>query len=374
MNDGARGELPRDWEFLGIALERGADGECDSGVTGDPCIVWDPSRNAYRMLYFAQRHVPGGERNTVAHAVSASHDRVGAGDWLKLGPIRYTNPELLPDRQTHKPWILMDPFRPNRAVAIDGRYLLFTVSYDRGHKMVLLARSANLDGPWTLQPGAILRPGPTSGHDGLHVDTVTAYWFAERGRILLLYKGYPASPQADQPLSPWGSSLCAAEMEPGDTEARKLGRLVPPVPVDGHWMGGWASGLQLVPSAGGGWHGLMTGSPTPPAPVSEQPRMREPAPSLGGWAHTQQPWPVGGWIVDPQPIRRIDELPEAARRMGMGTNLWRHHLLVLPPSGADSGDGDDGARGSAGRMYLYHNAGAYGQERMFVWTSRGAPA
>jgi hypothetical protein len=361
MSGDRHGAVPRDWEFLGIALERGGDSECDSAVTGDPCIVWDESRNAYRMFYFAQRHGPGGERNSVAQAVSTSPEAVGAGAWRKLGPIRYTNPGLLPDGQTHKPWVLMDPHRPNQAVAIDGQFLLFSVSYDHGHKLVQLARCPSLEGPWTLQPGHVLQPGTGSEHDGWHVDTVTAYWFADRGRILLFYKAYPGAPQIDQPLSPWGSSLCAAEMEPGDVEARKLGVLVAPTPRTGHWMSGWASGLQLVPAAGGGWFGLMTGSPTPPAPVSEQPRMREPAPSLGGWAHTGQPWPVSGWTVDREPIRRIDDLPEEARRMGMGTNLWRHHLLVVPGTGGRPG----------GRAYLYHNSGAYGDERLFVWATGG---
>jgi hypothetical protein len=372
MSDGLRGGIPRRWKFLGVALERGAAGECDSAVTGDPCIVWDPARNAYRMLYFAQRHAPGGERNSVAHAVSASPDAVGAGAWRKLGPIRFVNPELLPNGQTHKPWVLMDPYHPNRAVTIEGEYLLFSVSFDHGHKIIQLARSPSLDGPWTLQTGAVLRPGAASEHDGLHVDTVTAYWFADRKRILLFYKAYPASPQPDQPLSPWGSSLCAAEMEPGDAEARKLGRLIAPVQEAGHWMSGWASGLQLMPSAGSGWFGLMTGSPTPPASVSEEPRMREPAPSLGGWAHTSEPRPVGGWTVDTQPIRWIDDLPDEARRLGMGTNLWRHHLLVLPESGGGAGDHVGGDEGHAGRMYLYHNSGAYGEERMFVWSSGGS--
>lgn len=371
MSGSRHGGIPRSWMFLGVALERGAEGEIDSSVTGDPCIVWDPDRNAWHMLYFAQRHEPRGERNSVAHAVSLSPDRVGAGSWRKLGAILFTNPELLPDGQTHKPWILMDPHHPNRTVRIGGQYLLFTVSFERGHKLIQLARSASLDGPWTLQPGAVLRPGESSSCDSLHVDTVTAYWYADRQRILLFYKAYPASPQSDQPLSPWGSSLCAAEMGPNDAEARKLGKLIAPVPQAGHWMSGWASGLQLVPSPHGGWFGLMTGSPTPPAPVDDQPLMREPAPSLGGWASTSEPWPVSGWAVEPRPIRWIDDIPDEARRMGMGTNLWRHHLLVVAGGAgkpAVAAGSNDSAHSRSGIMYLYHNAGAYGDERMFVWS------
>jgi hypothetical protein len=350
----------RNWEFLGIALDRGSPGDFDSSVTGDPCIVWDEERGLFHMHYFAQGHGRDGrEVNCNAHAVSLSREQVGAGAWRKLGSLSYTNAEALPEGQTHKPWILMDPRHPNRAIKLHGEYWLFTVSIERGRKIIQAGTAPSLDGPWTLRPEAVLRPGDSSDFDGYHVDTVTAYWFAERGEILIFYKGYPAHSQPNQPLSSWGSSLAAAVMKPDDRRARKLGKLISPVPEKGHWLCGWASGMQLLPAAGKGWLGLMTGSPTPPAPVDEEPSMREPAPSLGGWVQTEQEWPVGGWTQDTRPIAYLDELPKEAIRMGMGVNLWRHHLLYLPVAGQ-----------AEDRTYLFHNSGEYGRERMFVWRSR----
>jgi hypothetical protein len=351
------------WDYLGPALERGAEGEYDASVTGDPCIVLDEERSCYHMFYFAQNHDQRRQEiNGNAHAVSRALDQVGASDWLKLGLLRYSNPETLPAGQASKPWILMDPHHPNRAIRIDGTYRLFTVSFDRGHKSIWMAVAFSLDGPWTVQPEPVLRPGKQSDFDGYHVDTVTAYWFGDMDLILLFYKGYPATPQADQPLSPWGSSLAAAVMRPGDRVARKLGKIITAPAVPGHWLCGWVSGLQLVPDGHGAWYGLMSGSPTPPVSVSEEPEMREPAPSLGGWAHTAESWPISGWIPEPLPIRTIADLPEPAVQAGMGTNLWRHHLLVT----------DALEVGSFQRcsLYLFHNSGAYGQERLFVWRSR----
>jgi hypothetical protein len=78
--------------------------------------------------------------------------------------------------------------------------------------------------------------------------------------------------------------------------------------------------------------------------------MREPAPSLGGWAHTPEDWPVQGWHVSDHPIEWIDDIPREARLAGETVNLWRHHVVIVPD----------------GTMYLFYNSGPYGQERMFV--------
>ena len=78
--------------------------------------------------------------------------------------------------------------------------------------------------------------------------------------------------------------------------------------------------------------------------------MREPAPSLGGWAHTPEDWPVQGWHVSDRPIEWIEDIPREARQSGEAVNLWRHHVVIVPD----------------GTMYLFYNSGPYGQERMFV--------
>lgn len=339
---------PSRWKRLGLVIPRGHGGEFDSSVTGDPCIVWDDEINRFRMFYFAQKHTNAGEVNANGHAVSKSPNAVGAGEWLKRGPLEYENPEALTG-PTHKPWILMDPYRPNHPITIDGQYRMYTVSFRGCNKVIQVATSGTLEGPWRVASEPVLDIGRPDDFDGYQVDAVTAYWFEERQTILLVYKGYPKMAQPDLPHSPYGNSTGMAVMKKDDDAARKIGRVIPPSSKPGHWSHGWIGATQLFPAASGGWWGLVSGSPTPPAPVEEEPEMREPAPSIGGWAYTPEEWPISGWTLSAEPIEWIDDIPEHAIRSGEGVNLWRHHILVLPDGG----------------IRLYYNTGSYGQEQMF---------
>jgi hypothetical protein len=339
----------KNWKHLGIAIERGSEKEFDSDVTGDPCIVWDEEVKSYRMFYFAQRHENGKEVNCDAHAIAVSPIEVGPGDWKKEGPLKFINPEAL-QNGTHKPWILMDAYHPGLPMKINGLYWLFTVSFRGRNKIIQLATAASLSGPWHVKPEPIIDLGQENDFDGYHADTVTAYWFENRGEILIFYKGYPIKAQSAQIRSPYGSSSAVAVMMPSESKARKLGKVISPSNQPGHWTGGWTSGMQLFPAAQGGWYALFTASPIPPSSIDFEPFMREPAPSLGGWAYTPEDWPISGWKVDDNPITTIDNLPQEAKSWGENTNLWRHHILMLPD----------------GQVYLYYNSGSYGQERMFI--------
>lgn len=339
----------RAFDHLGIALARGGRGAFDESVTGDPCIVWDEEAGTYRMFYFAQRHEGRREVNCCAQALLTARDRVTEGAWEKLGPIVFEDPSML-DSAAHKPWILMDPTRPGQPVRLEGVYRLYFVDRRGVHKIIRMATSASLGGPWKIAPGTVMDVGSAGDFDAYHADTVTAYWFARQGKIVLFYKGYPSSAQPGQTLSPFGSSTAVAQMTPGASRAAKLGQILLPSNHPADWTRGWTSGLQLFAAAGGGWYGLITASPTPPADIREEPEMREPAPSLGGWAYTPLSWPVSGWKVAGGPIITLEGIPEAARQNGERVNLWRHHLLVH----------------QNGELYLFYNAGSYGQERMFV--------
>jgi hypothetical protein len=138
-------------------------------------------------------------------------------------------------------------------------------------------------------------------------------------------------------------------MSPSDRVATKLGKIISPHPEPGHWTSGWLSTPQIFKAAKGGWFGVLNASPTPPVPVEEEPAMREPAPSYGGWVYTPQDWPVGGWQAFDQPIEWIDDIPAEARVLGEGTNFWKHQVLVQPD----------------GTLYLYYHSGSYGKERLF---------
>jgi len=334
------------WERLGQVMERGKPGDFDSSVTGDPCIVWDNERACYHMFYFAQNHEGGKEINCDAHAISSGG--IGAGVWQKQGPLIYSNPGDL-FGNTHKPWILMDPHHPNQAVRVDGKYWLFTVSWRGPHKVIQGAMADSLDGPWQVIHEPIVDVGDEYAFDGYHVDAVSAYWFEQQKEILIYYMGYPLHPQSDQPNSPYGASNAVAVLRPGERTAQKLGKTVRPSPNSIHWTAGYVGGLQIFPAVQGGWYGILNASPTPPASINKEPTMREPAPSLGGWAYTPEDFPIKGWQAMEEPIEWINDIPEQALKAGEGVNLWRHHIVIVPDHS----------------MYLLYNTGSYSNERMF---------
>jgi hypothetical protein len=340
-----------DWKFIGRPFLRGKLGEFDHGVTADPCIIWDDSSGKWLMYYFAEAGAISGFLLNTAMAISKSATEVGGvGDWTKLGKAKFVNPDALWEGNPHKPWIMMDPYNPNHAAKINGKYNLFFVNLIGRLRVIQRAESESLYGPWLVQKDPILNPDKLDAFDGYWTDTVTAYWFEKQGKILFYYKGYPQYPQADQIRSPIGSSAAAAYMEPGDRKAVKLGKIIPPSNEPSSWYAGWVSTLQIFPAEKGGWYGLTIGSPTPPASIKSQPYMREPCPSLGGWAYCPEEFPIKTWKMEDRPICWVNELSEEAFQSGERVYLFRHHLLML-----DNGE-----------YYLYYNSGAFSDERLFV--------
>jgi hypothetical protein len=243
----------------------------------------------------------------------------------------------------------MDPHHPNLAVKIDGYYNLFFVSKIGLNCVIQRAFSESIRGPWKVQREPVLCPDSVDGFDSYHTDTVTAYWFEKEQKILFFYKGYPQCEQQDQKASPFGSSTAAALMGKDDVKAVKMGKIMSPSEDIAHWTSGWMSTIQLVPHAGGGWMGLITASPTPPDNLYNQLYMREPNPSLGGWASTDEDFPVKGWKPDARPIKWINELSKEETAFGERVHLFRHHLLI-----------------AGNEIYLYYNSGPYNNEQMFV--------
>ncbi|MCC7145313.1 MAG: hypothetical protein IT443_02585 [Phycisphaeraceae bacterium] len=343
---------PISWHRLGCVLPRGPVGSFDSAVTGDPCIVWDQQLAQWRMFYFAMVHDHRGAVCNIGQAVCRSAADVGPGSWEKIGPVQWANPRDLLSNP-HKPAVLIDPRYPNQPALVDNRYWLLAVVLRGCKKCVQAASGPTLAGPWQIQPKPILEPGPADAFDGYHAETVTAWWFPDRQSALLFYKGYPLHAQPDQPRSPWGSSNAPALWSPSVSSpqpAQKLSPILKPSSDPSHWTAGWIGGLQLFPARAGGWFGLFNASPTPPVSVEQEKYMREPAPSLGGWAHTPQAWPISGWKPLDEPIERIASIPPAALQVGEGTNLWRHHALLTPD----------------GKMTIFYNTGSYGREQMFA--------
>ncbi|GAA4968556.1 hypothetical protein [Kineococcus glutinatus] len=330
------------WTRSGLVLARTATGD-GSVVVGDPCIVWDPEIGGWRMILF---YAPPG------HGQSHSPDPTGApGTWTDPEPLVFTNPEVLPPGGgTHKPFVVMDAARPNRAAHVDGRYWLVSVVHDANsaRKRAHRAWSTSLAGPWTFEEGDLIPVGEPGAFDDNHVDVVSGYWFEERQEWLYYYMGCPLTPRP-WAHTPFGSAIGFATQRPGEP-AVKGGIALEPSRTPGHWASGYLGGLQLLPGKEHRWVGVINASPTPPDRDGHL-TSEEPAPCLGGLVWTDDEWPVSGWRFADEPLEWVADIPQDARAAGEEFNLWRQHVLALE-----------------GESRLFYNSGYYGVEQMYAKT------
>ena len=336
-------------------LKRSPGKAFDSGVVGDPCIVWDENLNTWRMFYFAGGYdLDGKAGSRTGMALSKSQEEIGPGDWFKIEPVRIANEDaLLYKYSWHKWWIIMDAKKNNRAAKIKGKYWAVfgcTTPSKTGkgsNKNLQVASADNLSGPWTVNPTPVLSPDE-NWFDGRHCDTPTAYWFEDMKEVIIFYKAYPKISQDMQPGSPFGSGTVIARWHPDKAKAEKIKAIQRPGQFKG-WNQGWMSTPQIFYNAEvNQWYGLINGSPTPPEDNSN----REPAPSLGGWVKCEPgKWVDGDWGPDTlySPFLYPEKLTEAELKAGLGVNFWRHHLLETP----------------GGKRRIFFNSGKYGTEQMY---------
>ena len=340
--------IPQKWTRLGKIIPRGTGYDFDSDVTGDPCIVWNEEKSCWHMFYFAQHKENGRECNRNGQAITFDPIFDNISSWKKKGPVKFIVRGEEKDIDTHKPWILMDPYVPNKAIKWKGYFWLFTASIRNGVKFIQAAYSTSLDGPWTIDESLDINPGDQDSPDGLHADGPTAYYFEQEKRILVFYMGYPLKAQ-EYPLSPFGSSSMLAVIDAETGKVEKKGKILFPSSEKENWTRGYIGGFQILP-AENGWFSLINASPSAPSSVEDEPEMREPAPSLGGFAYTGKDFPDGGWKVFSHPLESIEDIPEDAMVKGEKVNMWRHHLLLLLEER---------------KAIILYNSGSYGNEQMF---------
>lgn len=339
--------LPLTWERTGLVMSRSSSGD-GSEVVGDPCVVWDPEIDAWRMVLFF---------NPPGHATAVSyHPTAAPGTWTEPERLRFTNPGALPHGGgTQKPYIVMDAHRPNAAAFVDGRYWLLTVSFtgEARDKRVQRAWASSLAGPWTLEDEELIPRGARGEFDENHVDAVSGFWFDELQMFLYFYMGYPVEPQA-WGHSPYGNAIGVATQRLGE-RAIKAGVAIKPSEIPDHWASGYLGGLQLLPGVHHRWIAVLNASPTKPdrsgALTSE-----EPAPSLGGLAYTDADVPTQGWVLAEEPFEWIDHIPDVAIANGEGVNLWRQHVIV-----------------TTDETRLFYNTGTYGTEQLYSKRLVGKP-
>jgi hypothetical protein len=285
-----------------------------------------------------------------AQAVCMNRDDLGPGQWKFEGPLPVTNPQAAGG--FHKPFLVMDPDRPNQAAKIDGRYCLLAVTFGKGHKEIQRAWSDRLAGPWTFEPDPIIPPGAADDFDAKHTDAVTGYYFPKRKEFLYFYMGYPKQAQP-RTVSPFGSAQAVATQKLGEKAATKRGVILEPCQQKEHWASGWVGGLQILRGTEHRWVAVVNASPTAPDPKGREVWTEEPPPSLGGFAWCDEEWPVRGWHFYPEPIEWVKDIPKSALDAGEGYNLWRQFIHVLPD----------------GRAALFYNSGYYGREQLYLKVS-----
>jgi hypothetical protein len=327
-------DIPTQWKRNGLLVSHADIGD-GTEVVGDPCIVWDETLQTWRMFLFIQ---PGGNGQAIFQ-VSSDNQR---GNWQYLGPIEIIG------AIGHKPFIVMNPYKPNQAAVINGRYCLLIVSFLGTSKVVQQAWATTLAGPWEIETNPLIPLGDADDFDAKHIDAVSGYYFPERDEILYFYMGYPLHPQPHV-VSPYGSALGAAIMDVKTGAIRKLGVILQPSEIHGHWASGYIGGMQLLPGSKNRWIGLINASPTPPSPEIADIWREEPPPSLGGFAYCDALFPITDWHLLPEPIEYIENIPEEAQQWGERTNLWRQHLWIQP-------NGD---------LVLVYNSGPFGNEQLF---------
>jgi hypothetical protein len=332
--------IPKTWTRQGVVLKRS---KAEQGVSGDPCIVWDEAITGWRMVLF---YDPPGH----AQAICTNRNDLGPGQWKFEGPLPVTNPQAVGG--FHKPFIVMDPDKPNYAAKIEGRYCLLVVNFKNGHKQVQRAWSEKLAGPWTFEIESVIPPGAENDFDAKHTDAVTGYYFPERKEFLYFYMGYPKVAQPRR-ISPFGSAQAVATQKLGEKVATKRGVILEPCQQAGHWASGWVGGLQLLHGTKHRWVAVVNASPTGPDPGKKAVWTEEPAPSLGGFAWCDEEWPVQGWHFSPEPIEWVKDIPKEAIDAGEGYNLWRQFIHILQD----------------GRAALFYNSGYYGREQLYLKVS-----
>lgn len=339
------------WELdTNCVIPRGEGNTIDNRVAGDPCIVWDSTIDTWRMFYFGGGTDEKGNYVTTGIATAKSAEEIAPGNWTKRGQIDIANPEdFLNPRGAHKWWVVMEANQLNHAAEIDGKYWSVFTCVANGNKHIQAAWAEQLAGPWNIVPQPILSPDENF-LDGKHCDTPTAYWFSDSMRVAIFYKGYPKYPQKNQAASEFGSGTILAYWNVNEAEAHKIKVLQRPGQTEG-WNQGWMSTPQLFYNQKEKfWYGLINGSPTSPEDESH----REPAPSLGGWVKSTANDINSEWtpMNEYSPLKHPSELTTEEERAGLGTNFWRHHLLVTPK----------------GKARIYFNSGFYGKEQMYSWS------
>jgi predicted GH43/DUF377 family glycosyl hydrolase len=157
----------RVWEKKGPVFELGKPGENDSAAACSPWVVFDGKE--WHMFYLGTPHSSGGRDKVPSFPYLTLKAKSGSlnGPWAK-------QPDVIPFR-TMQGTYYAETASPGHIVRRGDEYLMF---FSASMKRTLgIARTKNLNGPWTIDLQPILPPEEQIENSSLYFEPDCQTWF-----------------------------------------------------------------------------------------------------------------------------------------------------------------------------------------------------
>jgi predicted GH43/DUF377 family glycosyl hydrolase len=155
------------WTKKGTVLDFGKPGELDSAAACSPWVIHDGKE--WHMFYLGTPNHSGGQEKVPSFPYVTMKAKSGSlgGPWVK-------QPEVVPFR-TKPATYYADTASPGHVVKLGKEYLTF---FSASMKRTLgIARTENLNGPWTVDPQPILSPEEQIENSSLYFEPTNQTWF-----------------------------------------------------------------------------------------------------------------------------------------------------------------------------------------------------
>lgn len=178
----------KSWKLKGPVLNLGAPGEDDAGTASSPWTIFDG--RWWHMFYVGSRTTtpPPNRIPSVPYFTLAARSRYPSGPWTK-------QTGLVPFRTVPGTYYA-DTASPGQIMRQGKQYLMFfsAAAFDgtspRTLKRTLgIARTANLDAPWHIDPEPVLPPEQQIENSTLYFEHSNATWFLFTNHVGLDSKG-----------------------------------------------------------------------------------------------------------------------------------------------------------------------------------------
>jgi predicted GH43/DUF377 family glycosyl hydrolase len=157
----------KNWEKKGPILDLGKPGEMDSACVASPWVIREG--NEWHMFYLGTPNAsPAPERvPSFPYLTLKARSKSLAGPWIK-------QPEVIPFR-TQPGTYYSETASPGHIVKLGDEYLMF---FSASMKRTLgIARTKDLDGPWTIDAEPIVSPEEQIENSSLYYEPSNQTWF-----------------------------------------------------------------------------------------------------------------------------------------------------------------------------------------------------